>query len=616
MGKINLLEPGVFNMLAAGEVVERPASVIKELVENSIDAGASVVDISVEQGGIRQIKVSDNGIGILPEDMRSAFLPHATSKLKYITDLDSVSTLGFRGEALASIASVSEISAVSRARGADGATKLVLRGGEEVSFAPDSRQDGTTIVVDNLFFNTPARLKFLKKPQAELRYVVEVVKALILANPSVAITLTGDQKELISSEGGTLWDAVCAVYGASVASRLLPIEGFEHNGIRIEGYVSPAEISRSNRGCQTVIVNGRAVQDATVQTACEKAYGDLLMTRCFPIFVLELVLPFDDVDVNVHPSKTEVRFADRQQVFSAVYHAVYDAVHSVSNRFDIPAKREASVEENDYDVMSMSVTSASSQEAAVASDREERGYKPKFTHVQTEPMSFGLSRVAPRGYGGFDPSSERLRETAIPADFLPFEERGSALDGRIVGQIFATYIIVEKENEVYLIDQHAAHERVIYDKISAKMTPEYSQPMLIPFKLSLTAEESERFETLIDSLIPLGFSVEQKGGTFYITAVPEPVARLNLGRFFADFLKNATEPGGVTLASMMRESLCQQACKAAIKGGDSFDNAQLEAVIESYLDESGALPEKCPHGRPAVIAFTKQDIEKLFKRIV
>lgn len=305
MGKINVLEPNVFNMISAGEVVERPSSVVKELVENSIDAGATDVSIYVEDGGIRKIQVSDNGIGIEKDDVRKAFLPHATSKLKNIVDLDSLATLGFRGEALASISSVSEVTLSSKSKNQDVASKIALSGGKVTFEGEDSRAQGTVITVENLFFNTPARLKFLKKGASELNYIKDTVRMLILANPAIRITLSDEEGIVISNDGGELIDAIYSVYGAKTADNLVEIVDNSYGNIRVSGYTSKVDFTKSNRTYQTIIVNGRAVEDQTIQTAVEKAYAEYLMKRNYPMFVLDVLMPFDDVDVNVHPSKTE-----------------------------------------------------------------------------------------------------------------------------------------------------------------------------------------------------------------------------------------------------------------------------------------------------------------------
>lgn len=646
MSKINVLEPNVFNMISAGEVVERPSSVVKELVENSIDAGASEVSIYVKDGGIRKIQVSDNGIGIEKEDMRKAFLPHATSKLKNIVDLDSLSTLGFRGEALASISSVSEVSMSSKSKNANSASKIMLSGGKVTFEGEDSRAEGTIINVENLFFNTPARLKFLKKGASELNYIKDTVRMLILANPSVRITLSDEDGVVLTNEGGALVDAIYSVYGAKTADNLIEIADNTVGSIKVAGFTSKVDFVKSNRTYQTIIVNGRAVEDQTVQTAAEKAYSEFLMKRTYPMFVLDILMPFDDVDVNVHPSKTEVRFRDKHAVFSAVYHAVQNTINAslqnVAFGFDV-SKYEG---END--------TKQTDFAANVDRIAEE---KPRATFAQTSIDTSKLfsGKTVPKNYFGFEFQSPNKQDSTLneshfnkPLDIdfanssndkkfgieiasdvettiieendAQFESKNDepyeVFDGKIVGQIFDTYIICERGDLVYLIDQHAAHERILYDRIVENFNVEHKQPLLIPFKLNMTGEECEYFERILPNLEKLGFDIVKNGNAYLIDAVPEPVAQVNFSKFFADLFANMTSENELTLQSLLKDKLCQQACKAAIKGGQSLSRAQIERVIKYYVDENGNLPTKCPHGRPAVVAFSSKDIEKLFKRIV
>lgn len=326
MGRINILGPGVFNMISAGEVVERPASVVKELVENSLDAGATEVSIVIEEGGIRRISVNDNGTGILPDDMRAAFLPHATSKLAEITDLDTVATLGFRGEALASIASVSEVTMISRADGAESARLIRLEGGRVTDECEDARAKGTSITVENLFFNTPARLKFLKKASVEQGYIIDAVEKIVLADPSVRITLENEKGMLLEHAGGSLADAMAAVYPNLDLTRFVAVERTSSAGIRVSGFVSEVDYTAPTRSRQTVIVNGRVVSVDTVSAAVDKAYRDYLVKRTYPMYVLDVLVPFDEVDVNVHPAKSEVRFRNKNAVFGAVFRAVEEAL--------------------------------------------------------------------------------------------------------------------------------------------------------------------------------------------------------------------------------------------------------------------------------------------------
>lgn len=644
MSKINVLEPNVFNMISAGEVVERPSSVVKELIENSIDAGASEVSVYVEDGGIRKIQVSDNGIGIEKDDMRKAFLPHATSKLKNIVDLDSLSTLGFRGEALASISSVSEVTLSSKSKNQDIASKIMLSGGKVTFEGEDSRATGTVISVENLFFNTPARLKFLKKGASELNYVKDVVRMLILANPSVRIELSNEEGTLLCNEGGSLADAIFSVYGAKTADNLLEICDNTVGAIKVSGFTSKIDYTRANRTYQTIIVNGRAVEDQTIQTAVEKAYSEYLMKRSYPMFVLDILMPFDDVDVNVHPSKTEVRFRDKHAIFSAVYHAVQNTINNslqnVAFGFDI----EQNPTENAQNATKQSNFSNNSETEPVR--------RPQVNYAQSaiDTSKLFSGKTTPKNYFGFDITSNSrdavLNDSPISfaKDFTHSSNRYddvesvasnkinvskteeenadnvecdyAVFDGKIVGQIFDTYIICQRGDLVYLIDQHAAHERILYDKIVEKFNVEHTQPLLIPFKLEMTGEESEYFERILPNLKNLGFEIGKSGSAYLINAVPEPVAQVNFSKFFSDLFANMQSESELTLQNLLKDKLCQQACKAAIKGGQSLSRAQIERVIKNYVDENGNLPTKCPHGRPAVVAFSAKDIEKLFKRIV
>ncbi len=624
MGKINILEPNVFNMLAAGEVVERPASVVKELVENAIDAGATQIDVTIENGGISKIQVSDNGIGIQRADMRAAFLPHATSKLKDITDLDALSTLGFRGEALASIASVSEVTLTTKSNVENIASKIVLSAGK-VTFEGDaSRQEGTCIRIENLFFNTPARLKFLKKPQSEQRHVHDVVKAQILANPQIAISLSAEDGTLLSHEGGELIDAIFSVYDAKTADSLLEITPYTRGDITIKGFTSKVDFVKANRTYQTIIVNGRAVEDSTIVTAVEKAYSDYLMKRAYPMFVLDIVLPFDDVDSNVHPSKIEVRFRDKQAVFSAVFHAIKDTVENSISKTRLGFDVQQSSHEDQY----QSVFSHDFAPKAYTSE-------PTYTQTRIDTSSLYHGKTAPKNYNSYEDNMGVLLDKSgtyfdapkiNPCDYggdnfdnsiyERAQEDTKFFDGNIIGQIFSTYIIVERDEKVYIIDQHAAHERILYDKIIEKFSVEFSQPLLIPYKIVPTSEEAEYIDSIYDKLQSFGFEIQKNAQAYLITAVPEPISKISFGSFFRTLFSNLQSQGDLSMTEILKDKICQQACKAAIKGGEALSREQIERVLTTCLDKDGNLPSQCPHGRPAVISLSKTDIEKMFKRIV
>ena len=645
MGKINVLQPDVFNMISAGEVVERPASVVKELVENSIDAGASSVDVYVEEGGIKRITVSDNGTGIAADDMRAAFMPHATSKLKEISDLDTIATLGFRGEALASIASVSEVTAVSRVKGAAAARKITLSAGKVVSECDDSRAEGTVISVENLFFNTPARLKFLKKPSSELNYVCDVVEKTVLANPQLRVRVSTERDVLLEHEGGSLADAMRTVYSNLDMDRFLAVDRTASSGIKVSGYVSKVDYTAPTRSKQTIIVNGRVVENDTVSAAVDSVYRDYLMKRTYPMYVLDVVVPFEDVDVNVHPAKTEVRFRNKNAVFGAVMRAVEEAVtasvYSEKAGFSRSEDRNDALrsettannyEQTELDTAALYVAEIPDNNAYGTTDREKdafssaKGYFDisSFSHLGSAGKTFSqvadkqLASSFVRTDAGYDNEYAYSRlQNDNDKDFAnscdtPFR----VFDGAVVGQIFDTYLIVERGEKVYVIDQHAAHERVLYDKLIASLSSDYAQSLLIPHKLKFYGAEADYFEKIMPSLNGMGFDIEKKGGNYFVYSVPEPVVNMDFSKFVAALFENVLEDGELKISDLIKDTVARTACRAAIKGGESLTKRQIEYVIANLVDADGNLPSKCPHGRPAVVTFTKRDVEKLFKRIV
>lgn len=647
MGRINLLGPGVFNMISAGEVVERPSSVVKELVENSIDAGATEISVFIEDGGIRRISVSDNGSGILKDDMRAAFLPHATSKLCEIADLDTIATLGFRGEALASIASVSEVTLVSRADGADAARKIILEAGKVTEESEDSRAKGTSVTVENLFFNTPARLKFLKKASTEQGYVEDAVEKIVLANPSLKITLTSEKGVLLAHDGGNLADAMADVYPHLDMSRFIAVDRVSSSGVRVSGYVSAVDYTAPTRSRQTVIVNGRVVENDTVSAAVDKAYRDYLVKRTFPMYVLDVIVPFDEVDVNVHPAKAEVRFRNKNAVFGTVFRAVDEAIkasfgsekHGFSPVSTSSADAAATYEQTAIDTAAL----FGDMPENTSSDR----LGAKENPVRDLPFNLGSLRgigVSRAGraaekripsyeidgahlYGGTaaDGKDDLYDDAYALSKISEYEDKDFAnssntrfrlFDGEVVGQVFDTYLIVERADVVYVIDQHAAHERVLYDKLSASLSSEFSQSLLIPYKLRLSGAEEEYFDKIVPALNDMGFAIEKKPGSYLVYAVPESVVRMNIEKFVAALFENMLDDGELKLTDLLKDVVCRDACRAAIKGGEHLSRRQIEYVLSNLIDEEGNLPQKCPHGRPAVVALTKRDFEKMFMRVV
>ena len=664
--KINVLDKKVYNRIAAGEVVERPYSVIKELVENSIDAGAKNITVSVWNGGKDRVEVEDDGCGIEKGEMFKAFLPHATSKISEIADLDDIVTLGFRGEALASIASVAKVTVISKPKEQEFGAKIYAEGGNIGETQDAASKDGTKITVDDLFFNTPVRAKFLKTSRAEEGDITNIVSRLILANPNISFRYFADDKLILQSYGGGAEEALIAVYGANTVRECFRIET-EKNGVGISGYVGRHNFSKPNRTYQTLIINGRYVINATVSSAVQNAYQAYLMKRQYPFYVLELKIPTEAVDVNVHPNKTDVRFSNNQVIYGAVYSVVSKVLDGTNDALDI-IKTDYATEgkevvfpevENDENndnkkiftplefpeddgkiyigreysgvkqkpIMQFSTLMDSGVERDEAAEKRveeifnenkkylEESDRRKSERERTEAESVKASFVSEHGRkrGGeekpFDISGKEAAETSDQADM------GVDYDFIYVGQAFKTYLIFEKNGDLFFIDQHAAHERLLYDALYEKALKKSvaSQPLLVPYILNLNSVEDDYFRTRREYIEELGFAVEDFGRNAYkITEVPLELAEISLDAFFNDALTDNSLKQE-KIPEVIREKLCQRACKAAIKAGYDLSEGEIRSLIRRMNGDMGL---KCPHGRPVAVRITETEIEKWFKRIV
>lgn len=625
MPKINVLDSSVYNLISAGEVIERPASVVKELFENAVDSGADRISVAIEEGGIRKIVVTDNGCGMDADNLKKAFLPHATSKLSTASDLDNISTLGFRGEALASIAAVSKTEIVSRPQGETGGAKISSDGGVISAVEQCGAAEGTTVSVSDLFFNTPVRARFLKKPAQEEKAVTEKVASLILANPDISVTYTVDGKSVFGTSGG-FENAVYTVYSTDVANKLIWFDETREDGYRVYGYTGTRELTRHNRSLQTIIVNGRTVSDKTIETAATQAYGGSLMKRCYPVFIVNLILPFDDVDVNVHPSKNEVRFRQPNKVFSAVYRAIEKALATQARSMFLTREEQPAVpfesgggdapvqntlpEKQPIAVPDPPQVEAENEDKwrkALDRQRERVEQSSVFTHSIYKPQT----KVAA-------PAAFKMTDDAPRDDSDAFRE----IDGmlrigyKVIGQLFNTFLIVEQGDKAYLIDQHAVHERMLYDELTAKVNAKQtaSQPLLIPYILECDGAQSDFVTRHVGKLAELGFEIEPFGADcFKVNAVPDILTDINIGAFFAKLFEEKGRIDGYKNGDMITDALASRACKAAIKGGDRLTEAQITSLLDSMKD---GVPLQCPHGRPTTFVFTRKDLDKLFKRIV
>lgn len=663
MAKINILDSTVYNRIAAGEVVDRPYSVVKEFVENSLDAGAKNISVAIERGGKDLICVTDDGEGIDPSDFRAAFLPHATSKIKHADDLEIIRTLGFRGEALASIAAVSNVRLRSRYRGADTAYEIVCSGGELGQAVPCAFDEGTQISAENLFFNTPVRLKFLKTDKGEEAEITNFVSRFILGNPTVAFRYDADGKTVLRSFGGGEDEALAAVYGGGVLSRCYKIDAVRH-GIRLHGYIGKPDFTKPNRTYQSVFVNGRYILNNTISSALSNAYGGYLMKRQYPFYVLFVDVPAEVVDVNVHPNKADVRFENNQIIYGAIYSVISSVLDGNASALEFLVTDETANApakcNNDADKQNMQSTVSDinkendqiSGETALESDGSRGSQKPEGDVLRgaDEPPAERLTaeyfHAGSSGIGYLQESAGLPTWKQTPRQsVLEFHDSGSAsaaaddvfaenkryLDmmekkaaqQKIIfesaeyrGTLFNTYLIYEEGDNAYLIDQHAAHERLIFDRLREEMESRsvMRQPMLVPYVLNLNSEERAFFAANVQALQDIGFEIEEFGANAYkVSAVPVDLQDIDLAAFFDEILKDVGALRGIRLSELLRDKLAMTACKHAIKGGMLLTDSEKKKLFCMLRGDMGL---KCPHGRPIAVKLSKSEIEKLFKRIV
>ena len=608
MPAIHVLKPQIANQIAAGEVVERPASVVKELVENAIDAGATAITVRIENGGMQSISVSDNGCGIAKDDCKNAFLRHATSKITTTDDLSRVMTLGFRGEALASIASVSRVTMVTRPKNTDVGTKIVIdnaviRTDEEVSCVY-----GTSFTVEELFASVPARLKFLKSARTEAGYIGDYIGKMILARPEISFKYENDGKTVYETFGdGDLYNAIFSVYGSTIAEKIVPVD-YDNGYMKIYGYLGLPEISRNNRNHQTIFVNGRSIRSASVSAAVAQAYDTRLMIGRFPLFVLNLSVSPQEVDVNVHPTKAEVRFADENRVFQSVSAASKLALSSserhVESAFDTILPKQPIVPEPFFE-----------------SDRKSSAPRIDFHSFSngSKDLSYregNYSNFVGSGFRGDVPTFQIHTEQRT--DRKEAEEPSPLFEHepiRIIGCVFQTYWIVEKGENLFLIDQHAAHERKLYDALIAKEISISSQQLLVSKEITLTPSEMELYKANQTALMDLGFGLNQSGTrTLILSEAPVLNGKMLDETYFHSVLTILSEQKENVKESLVKERLMQTACKHAVKGGEPVEEPEIRSLLNEFL--SGSVPLTCPHGRPVVVRITKTELEKMFRRIV
>lgn len=704
MTKIHVLDSETIDKIAAGEVVERPSSVVKELVENAVDAGASAITVEIKDGGIEFIRVTDNGTGMECSQLRTAFLRHATSKIESASDLERISSLGFRGEALSSIAAVAKVEVITKTKDSVTGSRILLEGSREIEFEEVGAPEGTTFLVRNLFFNTPVRRKFLKQPATEGGYIVDLMEHLALSRPDISFKMVvGNQMKFHTSGNGDLKEVIYRIYGRDVAASLVPIQD-ERDGVRVEGYLGKPVMVRSNRNFEIYFVNGRFVRSSVVSRAVEEGYKEYLMQHKFPFCVLHITMDADKVDVNVHPTKMDVRFRNAIEFSSFLIDAVREALRQKemipeASFVDEREKRASILAEQKALERNKTPEPFERQRAESYRVKEEVRYraetaereilKPKTQDFMQNPvwnrvklqknvenlekMTESLSNLANSSNSEseifFEETSEYIEniekqdimqkyvsngiemqekgedsakmtenpakftnysnskpenadtQSALEAQMNFFDEKILTADNRsrfrIIGQVFETYWLVQFEDKMLMIDQHAAHEKVNYERLMKQYHAKCvaSQTLMPPVIVSLSGQEEAVLKENMEVFASLGFEVEAFGGNEYaLRSVPTDLYGCNEREMFLEVLDQLAEGTGFGSIRVIEEKIASMSCKAAVKGNNILNIIEAEALIDELLTLDN--PYNCPHGRPTIVAMTKPEMDRKFKRIV
>ncbi len=641
MNRIQVLDNLTINKIAAGEVVERPSSVVKELVENSIDAGATSITIEVTDGGTTSIKIADNGSGIARDQVKTAFLRHATSKIQFVEDLEKVYSLGFRGEALASIASVSQVEIITKTADDESGIRLKIEGGAYTEQENVASVQGTSIIVKNLFFNVPARKKFLKKPATESGYIADVVNKAAMGNPSISFKYINNGNLMLHTPGNNdLKSVALCVFGKDFAKKMIDLD-YSDKVFSVKGLIGKPELARANRSYEYLFINGRPVKSSIVSSAVEEAYKTRLMGGKFPVFILDIKIDLTMVDVNVHPAKLEVRFNNDNDIYEFIFKAVTKCLESETliPEASWEGKNSATLK-SFFETTGIEPHKETKQESLgdlILPKKEEpkkEAYVPPKFEEEPKTSRFGY-KINPVEKPAFEIKSEEKPVSKIDS-LLSYSKEHTPLkakqeteaykieevkkpffnDYKIIGQVFATYWMIEQGGSLFVIDQHAAHERVIFEEFSAELKSKRvsSQRLIAGEKIDLTDSEKEKLSTNIEFFENLGFDVEKVNGNYYLMSVPFIFKNPVETSLFRDILDIIGESAPETIYDTKLDSIATMACKAAVKGNDKLTYEEAEALINKLLNLVN--PFTCPHGRPTIIELTKYELEKKFKRIV
>lgn len=664
MGIIKELDQGTINQIAAGEVVERPSSIVKELLENSIDAGATRISVEIEEGGTKSIRITDNGKGINKEDIRIAFLRHTTSKIKTAVDLLTVSSLGFRGEALSSIAAVCQVELLTRTADAMEGIRYRIEGGKEVGFEEIGIPVGTTFIVNNIFFNTPARRKFLRTAQTEAGYVSDIIEKIALSHPEIAISFKSNGKVKIHTSGnGNLKDVIYSIYGREITENILEINE-ENDFMKISGYIGKAIISKGNRTFENYFINGRYIKSNIISKAIEDGYKFILMQHKYPFTVIDFTIKPEYLDVNVHPSKMELRFRKSESIYPMISECINDALIEKPNIIDVTFEKNVEkaeqikyipepFENKRQDIVnSINNNLSNDNNSNVKYDFYNFGEGPKesdnlennnlnndlntgFNNSLNSNLTTGANQlnITPSEFGNNtlqedvnynatansinNITNNKMVQRELTEEYDNFLSEVAKPKHKIIGQVFDTYWIVEYNDKMYIIDQHAAHEKVMFESLMNKLeNKEISSQMINPpIILSLSMSESQLLEKYLENFKNIGFQIEPFGGQDYaVRAVPSDLYTLDSEDVLMGIVDNLSNETGKMVPDIINEKIASMSCKAAVKGNSKLSYEEADKLIEQLLQLDN--PYNCPHGRPTIISMSKYELEKKFKRII
>ena len=634
MAKIQLLDQKTIDNIAAGEVIERPASVVKELVENAVDAKANAVTVEIKDGGMTLIRVTDNGIGIPKDQVKTAFLRHATSKIRSVEDLLSVSSLGFRGEALSSISAVAQVELVTKTAESFSGVSYKIYGGEEEAFDDIGAPDGTTFLVKNLFYNTPARRKFLKSATTEAGYVEQMMVHIALSHPEISFKFIHNNKNKIYTSGnGKVKDIIYHIYGRDVAGALIPLEA-QNEDVKVTGFVAKPYVSRGNRNYESYFINGRYIKSSIIYKAIEEGYRTFTMKHRYPFVCLDFKIDQELLDVNVHPTKMEIRFRNGREIYELVVDAVraallqkdlvQDVLRETPKKKELPKAKEVKKPEPfEVNRRKEEVQKVDQQGQAVQQQIE----KPSHPVKKTPTASESSKNTKKPTYAGLNYNTQKKEFPQYKTDELssnqmtlredPVFSVQARPDRKILGQLFKTYWLIEYEDQLFIMDQHAAHEKVNYERLMKNFKEKeiYSQRLEPPMVVTVSMTEAEALTRYKDAFAGLGFTIESFGGNEYcIREVPANLYGIGERDLFMELLDAVSQENGTLDTEVIASKIATMACKMSIKGNQRVSLMEVEHLLDELMKLEN--PYQCPHGRPTIIKMSKYEIDKKFKRIV